>query len=225
MLLPPTYGRNTVPCLLVSFPTLWHSVLATAYGRYDQRLTRHYCIGAAHLFSTTCATCTFYHSCDLTTPVICGDAARHHDGYQVGLFGPTIGTRLIWCPPEISNQQEAELFALDCATRLAVRLGSYGVTYVGDNSGTLALASTLRPFLQTPVQVNLVRRIRNRLLWSHTLLSLVWVPTALQPSDPASRTVLSGLRTADLATLSFSRWRLLPRSLNSFRSFGTATLP
>ena len=123
----------------------------------------------------------------LTTPVICADAAQRCSTYQVGLYGPTIGGRVLTCPPEIKNQQEAELYAFDAATRLAVRLGWRYLTYVGDNAGTLALAHSLRPPLRCPALVTMLRRLRNRLLWSGLCVCLLWVPSCLQPADPLSR--------------------------------------
>ena len=55
-----------------------------------------------------------------TSPVLCADAAQMGDSYQVGIFGPMVGGRILRCPDTIVTQQAAELFPLDAATRLAV---------------------------------------------------------------------------------------------------------
>ena len=126
-----------------------------------------------------------------TTPVLCGDAPALGTQFRVGLFGPMVGARFLLCPGDVVSQQEAELYALDAATRLAVRLGWSHLTYVGDNSAALHVVRTMRPYLRNERYVRLVRRIRNRLLWSGLTVALIWVPSCLQPADPLSRCPLT----------------------------------
>ncbi len=99
-------------------------------------------------------------------PVVCGDAAELGNGYQIGLFSTFFGIRIIRAPTEIASQQMAELFAIDCATCLSVRLGLSYITYVGDNTSALQTVLSLRPTLTNPVATRITRRIFNRLLWS-----------------------------------------------------------
>lgn len=144
------------------------------------------------------------------TPTICMDAAKVGSHYQVGLWSPVFGARIICAPPEVLSQQQAELFAADAATRLATRLGWTQLTLVGDNKAALYLLHSLRPNLQVPTMVHILRRILNRLLWSGLRAHLIWVPTDLQPADGPSRatigdshSVRDALREAD------TRWHAL----------------
>jgi hypothetical protein len=78
-------------------------------------------------------------------PILCCDAAGTDFQFQVGIFGPTTGCRIIRAPPEIQHQQAAELFAIDASTLLAVRLGFKHLTLVGDNLGAIYLTLSFRP--------------------------------------------------------------------------------
>ena len=109
------------------------------------------------------------------------------DCYQVGLYSPSVGGRVVACPPHVVTQQQAELYGLDAATRLAVRLGLSRVTVVGDNRGMNHLLLAFRSDLSNQTNVRTLRRIRNRLLWSGLLVHVVWCPSGLQPADPLSR--------------------------------------
>ena len=123
----------------------------------------------------------------LLCPVWCVDAAATASGFQVGLYTPLLGGRVVRCPPEVATQQQAELYALDVATRLGTRLGLPYLTIVGDNQAMLQVLLHLRPSLGNQTMVRVARRIRNRLLWSGLLVHALWCPTALQPADPLSR--------------------------------------
>ena len=70
-----------------------------------------------------------------TSPVLCEDAAEGGAHFQVGIFGPMVGGRIVCCPGNVNLHQQAELFAVDAATRLAVRLGWSHITYVGGQVG------------------------------------------------------------------------------------------
>ena len=94
---------------------------------------------------------------------------------------------MVCCPPAVVTQQQAGLYGLDVATRLAVRLGLRRVTAVGDNRGMNHLLLSFRPDLGNQTNVQTLRRIRNRLLWSGLLVHVVWCPSGLQPADPLSR--------------------------------------
>ena len=155
-----------------------------------------------------------------TTPIMCADAARLGSTYQVGLYGPTTGGRILTCPEEVTNQQEAELYAFDATTRVAVRLGWQHLTYVGDNAGMLALAISMRPPLRCPKLVTMIRRIRNRLLWSGLCVCLLWVPSCLQPADPLSRCSMQiGSRTTSILQAQ-ARWQTLLTCLACCRYLG-----
>ena len=156
------------------------------------------------------------------SPVICGDAAASSTGYQVGLFGPTVGVRLVTCPPDTLSQQQAELFAIDAATRLAVRLGWRHITYVGDNAAALHLLLSLRPRLSCAPLLRLCRRIRNRLLWSGLCVAAVWVPSALQPADGPSRTLLLPHHVSVAALSALDTWDRLLSCLSASRFLGYA---
>lgn len=146
----------------------------------------------------------------LLTPVICMDAAFVEDHYQVGLWSPIFGTRIIRTPDYILTQQQAELFAADAATRLAARLGWSQLTLIGDNRAALYLLDSMRPNLQVDQLVRVLRRIYNRILWTGMRAHLLWVPSHLQPADGPSRAspldthqVRDAMRDAD------RRWDLL----------------
>lgn len=157
----------------------------------------------------------------LLTPTICMDAAFVVDHYQVGLWSPIFGTRIICAPPTVLSQQQAELFAADAATRLAARLGWTELTLIGDNRAALFLLESLRPNLQVASLVHILRRIYNRLLWTGLRAHLLWVPSAFQPADGPSRApphdthrVREAMRDAD------RRWNLLMTSPGTYIPHG-----
>ena len=78
-------------------------------------------------------------------PVITVDAAACRDGYRIGIYSPAWGGRTLVAPPDITNQQTSELYAIDAATRWAIRLGVTTFTLCGDNKGALHLVSSMRP--------------------------------------------------------------------------------
>jgi hypothetical protein len=151
----------------------------------------------------------------LTSPVICADAAFLHERYQVGLFSPSFGIRMITTPLTVTTQQIAELFSLDCATRLATRLGWSHLTLIGDNLGSLQLLLSFRPTLSNQTLVKTLRRIHNRLLWSGLTLALLWVPSTLQPADFPSRCPLSSLTLERCINLTYTSWCSLISSLST----------
>ena len=155
--------------------------------------------------------------------IICGDAGRVGGGYQTGMFSPSLGIRIIRCPHEVANQQIAELFALDAATRVAARLGWTECTYVGDNAASLQMVHTMRPSLHNTVMCQILRRIRNRLLWTAMTVHLLWVPSGLQPGDPSSRCPsLTAPTLAQMEHDTWNRWNNLQSSLEYTRYIGTA---
>lgn len=144
------------------------------------------------LFDATILSCSPWEATDPIPPpffthVICGDAARFADSYYIGLFSPSFGAKLSLCPPYVSSQQQAEYFALDYATNLAVRLHWNSLTYIGDNMGVCYIATNLRPQLSSPVLCTITRRILNRLLWSKLNTHILWCASQNQPADPISR--------------------------------------
>lgn len=155
------------------------------------------------------------------TLTICADAAHCSTGFLVGLFSPTVGARVIHAPPSVLLQQEAELFAIDCATRLMVRLGWRSGHYVGDNLGALFLLLSFRPPLRNSRMVQTLRRIYNRLLWSRLQLQVSWAASALQPADPFSRVVSLGeLDIAKAWQSAMCRWHALLDNRESIRHMG-----
>ena len=131
----------------------------------------------------------------------------------MGLFGPTMGGRIIHCPDTIISQQQAELFAIDAATRLAVRLGWSHMTYVGDNTAALQVVHSMKPTLRHLEYTRLTRRIRNRLLWSGLTVALLWVPSAFQPADALSRCTGEDISRLQAAKATGDCWTLLLRNL------------
>ena len=159
------------------------------------------------------------------SPVICCDAAAIDSRYQAGLFSPHFGLRLILCPHLITTQQQAELFALDCSLRLAVRLGWDHVTIVSDNTGALLALHNLRPAISNSTYCTIVRRCFNRLLWSKLTVTLSWVPSPLQPADPVSRHRLSStFLEPSMRRLTWERWKTLLSCLSSVRIIGVLAL-
>ena len=145
----------------------------------------------------------------LCTPV-CLDAAYVNKGYQVGLFSPTWGGRIVRCPDYVTSQQAAELYAIDAATRLAVRLGLHHVSLFGDNLGALHIFRTLRPPISSPALLTTTRRIANRLRWSNLRAHLLWVPSGTQPADPLSRCLREcPISLTQYIILTKTRWYIL----------------
>jgi hypothetical protein len=136
----------------------------------------------------------------------------------VGQVGPAFGIRLLRCPAFITTQQSAELFALDAATRLAVRLRWHHATIIGDNSGALYTLESLRPQLSNSVNSTTTRRIFNRLLQSGLFCHLLWAPTAFMPADAASRfQLLPGTSLPQLFQKTLATWKLLATNLHVTR--------
>jgi hypothetical protein len=156
--------------------------------------------------------------------VLCCDAAAVDGAYQIGIFGPTVGCRILRAPPEIQTQQAAELYAIDATTRLAARLGMNQLTLVGDNLGAIYLTLSLRPPLSSLPLCRTLRRLYNRLLWSKLTLHLIWVPSALQPADPPSRACPMAPTIYNVATQSQERWLLLLQHLDAAWFIGTTQL-
>ena len=159
-----------------------------------------------------------------TEHILCCDAATIDGTYQIGIFGPTIGCRILRAPPEIQSQQAAELYAIDATTRLATRLGMQQLTLVGDNLGAIYLTLSLRTPLSSLPLCRTLRRIYNRLLWSKLTLHLVWVPSALQPADPPSRACPMAPTIHNVAKQSRDRWLLLLQHLDAAWFMGTTQL-
>jgi hypothetical protein len=122
-----------------------------------------------------------------TYPPIAVDAAQCPEGYRIGIFSPLWGSRTLLAPQYIRNQQTAELYALDAATRWATRLGVNTITLIGDNLGALHLLNSMRPPVASHHIVQIIRRILNRARWSQLRAQLLWVPSGIQPADPISR--------------------------------------
>ena len=164
-------------------------------------------------------------SLPLFTPIICMDAALVSNHYQIGLYSPTFGARILIAPPEITTQQQAELFAADAALRLSVRLGFPHVTLIGDNSGSLYSLESLRGILAAQQWIRILRRITNRLLWSGLCVHLLWVPSALQPADPISRAKHTNLSNCQNALrTAHQKWSTLWHCSSCLRSFGFLAL-
>ena len=107
-----------------------------------------------------------------TTSIICCDAAEMNGHYQVGLFSPQFGIRILCCPPTITSQQQAELFACDASTRLAARLGWHHLTLISDNTGALLSLYHMTPSTLNSAYSTIVRRCFNRLLWTRMHVNL-----------------------------------------------------
>ena len=100
----------------------------------------------------------------LLMPLLAVDAAMGPHGFQVGLVNTIVGARVELCPAEVRTQQQAELYGLDCATRLAVRLGWNAVSVITYSQAAGHLLLSLRPTLRNQTLTQCLRRIRNRLL-------------------------------------------------------------
>ena len=156
-------------------------------------------------------------------PVFCADAAKMGDGYQVGIFNPTLGIRTLTCPPSVRTRQQ--FYAVDASLRLATCLGYDAIGFVGDNQAALHLLLSLRPTLSNQSITTTARRVRNRLLWTGLLVHAVWCPSGVQPADPASRCDISN--PAELAALPFhcsSRWESLLAASEALRIMGSVQL-
>ena len=158
-------------------------------------------------------------------PVLCADAAKMGDGYQVGIFKPTLGIRTLTCPSSVRTQQQAEFYAVDASLRLATCLGYHAITFVGDNQAALHLLLSLRPTLSNQSITTTARRVRNSLIWTGLLVHAVWCPSGVQAADPASRCDISN--PAELAALPFhcsTRWDSLLVASEALRIMGPVQL-
>jgi hypothetical protein len=157
----------------------------------------------------------------LTSPIICMDVAAHNNHFYVGLYSPFFGSRIICAPPFISSQQQAELFAADAATRLAVRLGYSQITLIGDNSSVLYALERSKAILSIHPWTQTLRRICNRLIWCGLTVHLVWTPSHNQPADPISRADPSDPASlASLASDALCRWQYLLHDPSSLHIMG-----
>ena len=129
-------------------------------------------------------------------------------GFRVGIFSPSLGTRVEWLGERFSlgtrrrplNQKAAELWGVWSAVRLACHMGWGGVALFLDNAGAIYQGVRGRASVGLWIQQWLLRRI-NLLLFGHPLVvHFVFVPSPLQPADPVSRLegVCGGSRAAAL---------------------------
>ena len=164
-------------------------------------------------------------SLPFTTSTICCDAAEMNGHYQVGLFPPQFGIRIICCPSTVTSQQQAELFACDASTRLAARLGWSHLTLVSDNTGALLSLHHMTPAISNSAYSSIVRRCFNRLLWTFMHVHLCWVPSPLQPADHPSRHSLEAPYLEPSMRLStWQTWDSLLSCLSTVRFIGHLSL-
>jgi hypothetical protein len=133
-------------------------------------------------------------------PILFADAANNVEGYRVGLCGPSLIPRCVQLGDQVSSQQEAELWGLIEALKLALHVGFHSVDLVGDNKASLSALLSLKPYRGFhPHLSKLLRGLYNHMWDKHLHVRLWWAPSALLPADPMSRVSLSSQDSIDLA--------------------------
>jgi hypothetical protein len=115
------------------------------------------------------------------------DAAKQFHSFYAGLWAPPDKLRITKCPSWVKSQQAAELYAIECAIRLAAYEGRRAISIATDNQA--ALFSTLHSKASTKLlaQNRILRRMQHLLRWACLHVSISWVPSHLNPADPLSR--------------------------------------
>ena len=123
-----------------------------------------------------------------SAPRFFADAACSSWGaYFVGIWESSMGIRFFPCPSWVLTQQAAELYAALKALSLAVHRHDLSIHLYLDNHA--AIYSLLRGKARSPLipQNRLLRRLNFLLHWSGVTAALHYVPSHLNPADPASR--------------------------------------
>ena len=120
-------------------------------------------------------------------PIWFVDAAKQFHSFYVGMWAKACPIRILKCPPWIKTQQAAELFAIECAIRIAANQGQRSITVTTDNIAAAHSTLHRKASVSLVAQNRILRRIQNLLRWSDLHVSLAWIPSHLNPADPLSR--------------------------------------
>jgi len=128
-----------------------------------------------------------FHPPHFCSPLFFCDAANIAGDYQVGIFGPLIGCRILICPKWVQSQQVGEFYGVVETIKIALHLGLHTITLIGDNMATLYSILKIQPFFHHWTMLHQVRNLFNFMWEKHILLQIWWCPTDLMPADPLSR--------------------------------------
>jgi hypothetical protein len=122
-------------------------------------------------------------------PLVFCDAAAipGTDRYRVGLFSPMAGVRSSVCPHWIRSQQQAELYGVLEAVKLAVFRQWPLVSVIADNTAAVAVASTFRAWSVLATARRILRRLWYLLQNAGVSVSIGWTPGEAMPADFPSR--------------------------------------
>lgn len=154
----------------------------------------------------------------LAAHIFCVDAAWVNDRYQVGFYCPMLGPRVTSCPGWVESQQQAELFGVQYAIRVALHLGLPTVKIVGDNEASLYTMRKMATYRGSTGCLRMMRALFNFWITRPLVVELWWCSTVFQPADPLSRLQdLNGLvRAATLSSLKFDTLMEFPEQLKFF---------
>ena len=115
------------------------------------------------------------------------DAAPDGERFRVGLVGDRRFRRSIRCPAWVTSLQQAELFGIYYACKLAVYRGHRSVVVGTDSDASRFQVTGQRATACSQAHQRILRRLFWLRLWSHVKLSVFRVDTAENPADPLSR--------------------------------------
>ena len=115
------------------------------------------------------------------------DAAPDGERFRVGLVGNRRIRRSIRCPAWVTSLQQAELFGIYYACKIAVYRGRRSVVVGTDNDASRFQVAGQRATACSQAHQRILRRLFWLRLWSHVKLGVFRVDTAENPADPLSR--------------------------------------
>ena len=115
------------------------------------------------------------------------DAAPEGARFRVGLVGSRRFRRSVRCPAWVTSLQQAELFGIYYACKVAVYRGHRSVVVGTDSDASRFQVAGQRATACSQAHQRILRRLVWLRLWSHVKLGVFRVDTAENPADPLSR--------------------------------------
>ena len=115
------------------------------------------------------------------------DAAPDEERFRVGLVGDKRFRRSIPCQAWVTSLQQAELFGIYYACKVAVYRGHRSVVVGTDSDASRFQVAGQRATACSQAHQRILRRLFWLQLWSHVKLGVFWVDAAENPADPLSR--------------------------------------
>ena len=115
------------------------------------------------------------------------DAAGTHSAYWSGIWSPYLRPKTVHHPPWVHTQQAAELAGVIHAIKIAAYQGHTTLILIIDNQAAIASVISRKATYKCQAQQRLLRQLHHVLRWSGLQVACYWVPSALNPADPPSR--------------------------------------